>query len=383
MTLRPITAASILLPLVTAACSSTSSQVLPPRPSIDVVRYYPPQRSVYIRAGFDSDPSRLLGNFLRADLAPDEIDENRAARTTCSKFIKSTVIPAGGTYSHTLNASRDVRANLAVKPFFEGGGGTSDEAGIQVTYTLQKKMVHEITDPDGLAACCENTPDQCARIIIGEFWYGSGSVMEFAGAEKDAKAQAAYKIASGDFSFKDGWAWKKANEWQDQYFAFRTQEATLGGSGLCGRDYVNQLPQAPDGKFFVGVSPPSATESKARELALRDAQTQVIRYLGTAIGETYAATSTALDGILEDETLVAAGAKGIAAKVKDRCWRPIEEIPGPDRLKTIKVLAFYPEAELKADQQAAIAAMQAEAERTGKKSAAGSLKGIANTISTQ
>lgn len=383
MSSRPVSVASALLPFLIAACSSTSSRVLPARPPIDVVRYYPPQRSVYIRAGFDSDPSRLLGNFLPAGIAPEEIDENRAARTTCSKFIKSTVIPAGGTYSHTLNASSDVRANLSVKPFFEAGGGTSDEAGIQVTYTLQKKMVHEISDPDGFAACCENTPDQCSRMMLGEFWFGSGSVMEFAGAEKDVKAKAAYQIASGDFSFKDGWAWKKANEWQDQYFAFRTQEATLGGGGLCGRDYVSQLPQAPDGKFFVGVSPPSATESKARELAMRDAQTQVVRYLSTTIGETYAATSTALDGILEDETLVAAAAKGIAAKVKDRCWRGVEEVPGPDRLKTIKVLAFYPEAELKADQQMVVDAMKLEAERTGKKPAAGTLKGIARTISTQ
>lgn len=350
--------------------------------SVDVVRYFPPQRSVYIRAGFDSDPSRLMGNFLRNDLPADEIDENRAARTTCSKYITTTVIPAGGTYNHTLNASREVQANLAVQPFGSAGAGASDAAGIQVSYALEKKMVHEIDDLDGFSACCENAPDQCGNLMVGEFWYGSGSIMEFAGSESDVKASGGYQVASGDFSFKGGWAWKKTNEWTDQYFAFRTQESSLGGSGLCGRDYVNQIPLADDGKFFVGVAPPSASESKARELAMRDAQAQVVRYLGTNITEVHGSASSAMAGILADQTLVEAAAQGIASKIKDRCWRPVEITPGPDQFKTIKVLAFYPEAELQADQRAVVDAMTKEAERSGKAPAAANLKKIADTLSS-
>ena len=149
---------------------------------------------------------------------------------------------------------------------------------------------------------------------------------------------------------------------------------------MCARPWETKLPESPDGTYHIGMSPPAATETKARELALRDAQTNVIKYLGTEIAETYKSESNAIDGLLADETLVVAGAKGIAAKVKDRCWRPLEVMAGPDALVVAKVLVFYPRATTNDDRIEALRAMQAEAERSKKPALVKSIKGVLNTL---
>jgi len=350
-----------------------------------VLRLSPPDKSVFIRASFDDDPSTYIGRFVPDNAGADAIDESAAFQSRCSRFIKFRIVGAGGSFEQRFNASAGVQGNLGVKPYGTASAKYSSEAGLLVKYTLKKKMIGELADADAFYKCCEAAPDQCTGRYVGEFLLGEGTVSQFAGSSTDIKASGEYKVATADFAFKDGVAWKRVTEFKDVYFAFRTagSKPTTSGSGPCdaGDTWVRQIPSSLDGKYFVGTSPLSGMETQARDLAMNDARVQVVKYLGVEIATTFASKSKAIAAAFDDQTLVAAAAHGVATKVKDRCWAKDEMTDTPDGKRHIaRVLAFFPEAATKEAQSAAVGAMAEEARKRGDTRKAGELDGVGAEI---
>lgn len=323
----------------------------------------PPDRSVFLRASFDDDPSGYVGRFLPDGLEPGEIDEVRAAQTRCSQFVTTEVVNAGGSFDETFNSSSGVRASLGASGIASLGGGTSAEQGLRVKYQLARKMRARIADAAGFDRCCKAAPDQCASRILGEFLFGTGSIFQAAGSEADFAAEGQKGIVSADVEFKDQVAWKRLTEFQDVYFAFRTTATRLdAGTQPSAPDdcsWASRVPTSLDGQYFVGISPPAASEAAARDLAMRSAREQAVKFIGESLTTSSATSSSALDGVLEDQAVVQAAASGIARRVKDERWCPATTQDTPrGAMVSVKVLAFFPQAEQAAATQEVVQAVE-------------------------
>lgn len=366
-----------LLPMLAlfAACGSAEVK------SIDAggpVRPEAPERTVFIRASFDDDPSDLLGRFFPDSLDPQDLDENAAkVGSRCRKFLTTKKTKASGEFEQTFNASRGVKASLGIKPFGAVSGGQSGETGLLVKYAMTEKMTVTAADQDGLAQCCAAAPAECGRLMIGEFWRGTGTVFQFAGKETGVEATASKGKVDAEVSYKDGWKWKRVSSFTDAYFAFRTAAGPEKGR-LCEDDWASAPPQSLDGQFFVGTAAVLAPEPKAREEAMRNARRAVVKYLGETLTETYSGESSTIGGAIADETLVTAAANGVAERVKDRCWSAPSVRSTPEGPFTeIKVLAFFPNAELKPAQVEVVEVMAAKATVQKKPQVASKLKALA------
>lgn len=367
----------LALVLTLAGCPSN-----PPKPEVpgSAIVPDPPEKSVFIRASFDDDPSEFIGRFLPDDLAQDRIDETAAkVGGRCGKFLSKKTVNASGTFEQTFNASNGVKGSLGVKPFGSISAGTSSDAGLLVKYAMTKKMLVTVSDADGLARCCESAPAECGTQMIGEFWFGTGTVSQFAGRESDISASVSKGKVDADFSYKDGWGWKRVSSFENAYFAFRTTAGPTK-SRLCEGNWQSEVPQSLDGQYFVGVAAVLAPEPKAREEAMRNARREVVKYLGERLTETYSGESSTIGGALADSTLVTAAAEGLAERVKDRCWTQATSRSTPEGPFTeLKVLAFFPAEQEKAAQAAAIQAM-ADTAAVQKKASAKPLANLAKKL---
>lgn len=371
------------LGLMACGPSQINRQTLP---DDSQVRMQAPKKSVYVRASFDDDPSPYIGRFLPTGISTDQIDENAAAQTRCSKFISYKELKAGGTFDEVINASTGVAASLGVAAVGNISASAGSKAGVRVTYKLTKKMRAEIKDPDGLDRCCKAAVDQCSDLMIGEFLGGTGEVYQFAGSESGVKAAGRQGLNSGDFDFKSGIAWKRASTFDGIYFAFRTQAARLGGSAKARPDdcsWANSVPTSLDGTYFVGMSQPAMSEAQARDYAQRNGRAAVVRYLGEFIQTSTGSTSSAVQGFLKDESKVSTVAKGLARKVKAEKFCPAERQETPDGLMYVaKVLMFFPKAEEKIAAERTLDAIESDLKRQGKldKKTEASMKTMRNKL---
>jgi hypothetical protein len=112
---------------------------------------------------------------------------------------------------------------------------------------------------------------------------------------------------------------------------------------------VDAPPRSAQGQHFVGVSEVLDSERAAREAALLDARTQVVRWLGESIttGTLRVQTTTGVGGhlttALQQQTTLTAAAAGVATLVKDQAWC-VEAIGTPAGYRYVaKVLAFLPD----------------------------------------
>lgn len=325
------------------------------------------EKSVYLRASFDDDPSSFLGRFLPNDLAVEKTDENQAVQTRCSKFISYKEVRGGGRFDEYYTSSTSGGVSLSVPGIAGGKLAAGSESTVRVRYDLKKKMRAHIEDQESFDKCCNADPSQCPDTMIGEFLYGTGEVFQVAGNSLDFGADGIYSAAAGEVELKDEVAWKRTSTFEDLYFAFRTQRARLGSvvdggdPGDCSWAY--NIPTAPDGNYFVGVSAPSASEGAARDLAMRNARKQVVQFMGEFITSSMKTRSSAVEGILEDENVVSAVAEGLVSKVKDRKWCTPEKSDSPRGVMyTMKVLAYFP----KAEKKAAIESFQSTLQSQGK-----------------
>lgn len=335
-----------------------------------------PRQGVYLRASFDDDPSHFIGRFLASNVAADEIDENRGVLTECSQFVTYKEVNASGSFDEYYNSSTAVRGGLGIQnptnlvvpagvDAPEGHAGIDHGSGtsVRVKYDLQKKLVANVQDPAGFAECCERSPDNCTGTYIGEFWYGTGTLFENTGASTSAEAGVKVPQGQGNIEYADGWAWRKATEFSDVYFAFRVMDRIAQDD--C--SWAQRPPKSDQGQYFVGVSPPSPTEDIARTAAMRHARTQAVQFLGEFINSTTTNTSSVVDGYVQSENVVSTAAEGMANFVKDDRYCAPEQIETPEGVKyKVTVLAFFPN-EKKAEAAATtIDTIEKQAEADGK-----------------
>ncbi len=367
-----VLSAASLAALLAACAGDPTIPDNAPRPDLNVaVRIPPPPQNVFIRASFDDNPRSFVGRFVPDQLPRAEIDENRAAKTRCSEFIKIEEVNASGSFDSTYNGSNAVSANLGVVPIASAELTKSSEGVLRVKYTLKKKMRANVEDTAGLDRCCKAASDQCAKQFIGEFWYGSGSIYQVISSALAVEASGAAKNISGALDIKDDVAWKQLTEFQDVYFAFRTNETGLGAgvTALGANDctWANVLPTSLDGQYFVGVSQPLADQALSRDDAMINARKQAVKYLGEFIKSASASRSSAIDGIVADERITAAVAEGLVEKVKDQRWCNPESVEGPGKLLYVtKVLAFFPNQDREAAAKASVTAMKTALKAQGK-----------------
>jgi hypothetical protein len=329
-------------------------------------------KSVFLRASFDDDPSPYLGRFVPNDIAVEQTDENQGVQTRCSKFIKFQEVNAGGNFDEYYNSSTSGGVSLSVPGVAGGKISAGAQSTVRVRYQLKKKLRAVVEDQEGFDQCCTQDAAQCPDFIIGEFFYGTGEVLQAVGNSTDFGADGIYSAVSGELEFKDEVAWKRSSTFEDLYFAFRKQRMrtgqVAGGAGDpndCAWAY--NVPTSLDGKFFVGVSPPAASEGDARNLAMRNARQQVVQFLGEYITSAMKTRSSAVEGILEDESVVSAVAEGLVSKVKDQRWCAPESSSSPrGQMVSVKVLAFFPEADKKEAAQQALVSFQKNLQAQGK-----------------
>ena len=357
---------SLALPAVWLAGCGPRTHAPPPPESEMVVP--PAKPGVYLRASCDDDPSDLLGRFLPDGIAADQLDEGDGMQTRCSRYITYKEVGTGGgfTYVEYFKASRGLRASLGVSGVGTASGGYGDDASMLVHYTLAKKMRAVVSDPDALDRCCAAAPGQCTELYLGEFLLGSGRIMRAVGTEADFQAGGSYSGVTAELEFKDGVTWKQLTSFDGCYFAFKTARHVPAAGGPCGGEWWAEPPTSLDGQYFVGISPPAATQDLARSRAMRSARVQVVRYLGEYLTSRMSSRATALEGYLEDESLVTNVSEGLASRVKDRCWAQPEVVETVGGTRYIaRVLAFFRKDQEEAAAAATLAAIAAELERKG------------------
>ncbi len=321
-----------------------------------------PQKGVYIRAGFDDDPSDYIGQFINDDVPDDEIDETRGVQTSCSQFIEYREVNAGGTYDEVYQASRSAGASLGVDPQAQAAGaggqasmGSSDGAMVRVEYELSKRMRGVMT-PE-YEECCRENVTGCSGRYLAEFWKGTGEIYQFVGTERDFSAGASVPgVSEGSLEFSDGAAWTRAMAFDDMYFAFTVSDAAIEDADC---SWVDTVPTSSEGTYFVGISPPVASESRARSLAMREARVQAVQYLGEEIKAATATQTHAIDGYIEDEQVIETLAEGVAERVEDDRYCPVEVRESPEgELYVSRVLAFFPEEEKSAAAQETVETLE-------------------------
>ncbi len=339
-----------------AAGCAASAPATPLSPT--TVQLPAPARSIHLRVAFDADPSIYVGRFLPDGLRPEAIDENAAVATRCSAHVKARVVEARQAVDETMYTSRSAGISLGLPAVAAGvSANQSSSNTVRVRYEIVRKIQPDI-DADGLARCCRDDPSQCSQRMIGEFVMGSGAVMQSTSEQHELGASGQLPHTPALAAGTNGEnRWKTVSTFENVYFAFLVSAAfqPLGAGssvgttseGDCG--WCENLPRSLDGKYFCGVSPDAATEALARDLAMRNAREQAVRYARESVESTSSSRATSARGLVEDEQTVRTAASGIAARVKDERWCKSERVPTPagERIRS-KVLAFVAKSDLDA-----------------------------------
>ncbi len=359
--IRPAAIAAALAAslLVCLPAQTKRKQKVPPELLELVERVSTGRSNFFMRSSFDTDPSPYLGRFVPEGAL--DLDDAMAMQTACGEHITYREIDAGGVqYDEYFNASTSVSAGLGLPLLSSLGAGGSVGFGykggsiVRVQYTLTRKMVATLEDPEAFAACCEEGAGRCTGLYLGEFLEGSGKVMHFTADQKGLKASGGAKGVEVGVEVKDGVQWQRSVTFDNPvFFAFKTTAVPpdlYKACEPCG-DWTSQIPRSNRGEYFVGLSDILDSERIARSQAQRDARIQVVRYLGESIQagsiEVLSTTGDASDltSRLDQNEFVETAAAGVAELVKDRCWCIEEhETPGGVRFEA-KVLAFLPAAE--------------------------------------
>lgn len=325
------------------------------------------KQGMYVRVGFDTDPSAYVGRFIKDGEA--DISESSAMELTCSEYIGHKVVGGGGvTYNEYFHASSSASASLGIPPAFRASAGAGQTTVVWVSYTLTNKMQYVIDDAAGFEACCKKAPDQCTGLYVGEFLEGTGRISYSVGTDAELAAQGMSPAAIGGVEMRDGRYWKSSIEFPNPvYFAFKTTDNVHGGgaaavglsSGACTEtDWDDVPPQSSQGQYFIGVSQQYDSEQAARTDGLRDAKAQAVRWLAEAIDTgtlkttSAAGTGAGLTSQIEEQAVLETAASGVAKFVKDHAWctNHVSTIEGPQYM--MKVAAFLPASEYEAAAEA-------------------------------
>ncbi|HCH63526.1 MAG TPA: hypothetical protein DFR83_12025 [Deltaproteobacteria bacterium] len=238
-----------------------------------------------MRTGFDTDPSAYMGRFLPEGLS--ELDESSGMALACSKHISWQFIEGGGVQTtNVLHTSINTRAQLGAVGIGDGAVGVEQAHAVRVSYTLTGKMVSTIDDPAAFAECCKSQPDQCTNRMVGEFLQGTGSVdVEVArGRHLGVEVRPLGSPVAGGVHVSDGVAWRRAVVFPEPvYFAFKATPTPYEQAAVrtCS-DWVDVLPESPEGLYLRASSGPAWSEQSARAKARKGLSEQALAVAGIA-----------------------------------------------------------------------------------------------------
>lgn len=322
----------------------------------------PIKPSVFVRAAFDADGTDLIGAFIPDDVEDTAIDETVAGRTRCSRFITPVEVRAEGRVEDVFSSGTSIGGGVGVDGIAKIKGERKDSNALRIIYDATRKLQAKV-DEDGLYNCCQQMPDQCPKRYISSAIAGSGRIYVATEQSNEAGVEAAGSLKGlpvvGDILYKDGLKWERKTNFPDQYFAFSIRRSTPGGMARAeipvDCSWRNRVPSSYDGIYFVGVSEPAASESLARRDAMEGAKRQVIQYLGEWMtdeakrNERFGGAFGGIGGEIDSEASFQRSSQGLAKFVKDRAWCDGEKVATPDgTLRVMNVLAYLPNAELKA-----------------------------------
>ena len=338
----------IALSSILAACGGANPQLSAQAPPI--VTLPKPTRAIHLRVAFDADPTVYVGRFVPSSVKPEDVDENAAGVTRCSKFIRPKVVDANQHATEDIFVSESAAASLGLPQLAQFSAEHQSARALRVQYDISKKIQSDV-DADGLGRCCQADPSQCTGSYIGEFVMGSGSVLQSKEAQNQLGAKGITPQGiSGGAQLTNTDDWRTVTTFKDVYFAFLTTAASQP-SALASSDcsWCDNIPTDLDGKYFCGMSFDASNEAQARDIAMRNAREQVIKYLGESIVTASATQTSALKGILEDRQVVSAAAQGVASHVETKRWCPAERVKSPNGEQFVsKVLAYFPNTEASA-----------------------------------
>ncbi len=329
---------ALALALAPASEAKRRKDRVPPELQAVVARAATQRANFFVRNAFDTDPSPYQGRFVPRDAGPLEVDDAAAMQTRCSEYITYREVDGGNVeYDEYFNASTGVSASLGLpkltSQIAELGASVDYGSGAvaRVRYTLTRKLVATIEDPDAFAECCETVPGGCTDRYLGEFLEGTGEIFHFSGREVGVGAHGGVKGVSLGVEVKDGVEWNRAVQFPEPVFfamkVTRVPPDLVPVFDACG-GWRSEIPRSARGQYFVGMSDAVAGERAAREAARRDARVQVVQYLGERI-------QVNRDGVV-------AAADGVAELVKDHAWCVEPDAGGGT---TATVLAFLPRSE--------------------------------------
>ncbi len=321
-----------------------------------------PVTNLYLRNAFDTDPSAYVGRFIQDGLS--DLDEAASMTTSCSGFVTYREVGGGNvTYDEVMSASSAAAGRIGVPAIMGVGASAGTTSVVRVHYTLTRKLIGEIQDPDGFRACCLQTEDRCTERYVGEFMEGTGEIYYALGRALDFQGKAAASKVTGEISYHKETAWQQAIQFESPvFFAFKVHQNPVKLEIGCG-DWVTRPPKSATAQYFVGISPAMDSESLARSAALRDARLQVVRWLGESLA-TGTISNVGISGSIQDmqsslqeDTVVEAAASGVASMVKDENWC-IEATPVPGSTRYVaKVLALLPTAQAQQAAEGMLGAM--------------------------
>lgn len=308
-----------------------------------------PKKNFYLRPGGpDKDPSSYLGRFVPTGTADAAIDDAEAMQTECSQYFQRKVVPAGGvTTSEYFAVAGGGGASFGVPPIAVEVEGHRVNL-LKVEYTQTEKWIAEIPPENRAAfdACCTKAPGNCTDRYVSEFLAGTGS---FYGAD-DSGGSASVGSTVGQANLNDGMQWRRGMELKEpNFFAFRISRREAGPS-VCGGAWDQEIPKRADGMYFVGTSKSLDDESMSRDDAMDNARRQVVKWLGEQIEQGrvevqgYSGSGGDLKTHLTSEEHLARASKGVAALVKDECWRVNKDKTPTGYRYQVKALALLPAA---------------------------------------
>ncbi len=353
--MRRIIALSALASLLSCAGRQQPREIgLPDSADTSAVQWLTPR--LHIRSSFDTDPGLRIGAFFPDGQEP--LNEASAVDRVCSRYISYRPVSGGGVeYDEYFYADSEAAARLGMpQELFKASAGAGQQVAVRVKYTLENKLQHVISDPEGFAECCAERADQCGQRFIGEFVGGTGEVFYAVGTVAELEARGLSPAAMGELEARDGRYWRAALKFPNAvYLAYQPAEnpytVSVGGlpSGSCDEvSWDDAPPEVRGGQYFVGISDFQASEQLAREGALRNASENVSKSLRQSVetGNERETTFGGRDGEYRSSTdgssLGSVTSSADLEGVKDHAWcTVVDATPVGVRYK-VKVAVFYP-----------------------------------------
>jgi hypothetical protein len=312
---------ALLVAVAAFGCCSAKTGPQPKAPNL-------PPPTLFLTSVFTDNPQSYLGKFIDDSAKLGTFDETDGRPNECLAAFDVEVVRAAGGRDEYLGASTSIAGSLGLASVGEASGGWSTSNTVRVQYRMTEVMRIAPKDPAAYRACCDRT-GACTGRIIGEFIRGTGKVM--IGAKRDAggKAGGSYGTGTAKVDVKDGVEWTQVQDFDNAYFGFRIQKVGEQDETPIPDDWATRLPTARDRQYWVGMSSKAASRALARERALRDAQSYVVKYLGTEIATRSSTLSSAMEPYLEDASFVESIAGGLTRYVRDVRWLDEVKEGGP------------------------------------------------------